>query len=184
MIKLPGTPITDRAKSDLDAKTKKAYWNLSDWLRVKANTDFVRELADYVLSANIAKNALTAPTITTFPTADEVNQFLENIEEVRATVTPTLLPAIKTDWAAGFGAISPNYTHANQWESTLDFIMRYLVVLAGYQIYCGVASSGQVRFYQSRWRVIAVGFFFARQARTGLAITGASYTFNNRFRSG
>jgi hypothetical protein len=183
------TPIYDRTKADIDAKTAKAYFNISDWLRIEANTAFVKSLVDAVLDTTIAQNTLTEPTITTFPTATEINEFLENIEVIRQTVglPASFTPAIKITWQEGFGAVSPDYEDANLWEQVLTFIFIYLVKITDYRVYCGVSTVGQARFYQHRWRVYPwwdYPFDIVRTSRSGIATTGASLTRNNKFRSG
>ena len=184
------SPIYDRTQTDIVNRTSKAFINLADWLRIKENTDFIHALVEYVLDTSIAQNTLTEPTITTFPTADEINDFLENIENVRAALPlPALLalPTIKHNWAEGFGAFAPNYLSANDWERVIYFVFRYIITSADYYVYCGVATVGQARFYQSRWRLQDwwnFPFTVVRTARTGKATTGASATRNNKFRSG
>lgn len=119
------TPIYDRTQTDIVNRTSKAFINIADWLRIKENTDFVKALAEYALNTTIAQNTLTEPTITTFPTATEINEFLENIENVRAAVSlpaPLTLPTIRHDWAEGLGALSPNYLKANDWERVIYFV--------------------------------------------------------------
>jgi hypothetical protein len=188
------TPVYDRTAADVAAKTQKAYFNLADWLRVDGNAQFMREMVEYALGGiDIDRNALIEPTITTFPTVDEINDFLENIENIRrAAGMPVSLgiPAIKTNWLAGAGAASPNYESANDWERVLAFIFRYLLTSADYRVYCGVAQTGQAHFYQAQWRVFDWSGFAleftdpVRAPRAGITITGASLTRNNKFRSG
>ena len=98
---------------------------------------------------------LTAPTITHFPTAAEINQLVHNIETVRTGAGVPLeigLSVLKTTWLPGNGAPAPDYTDVNAWEENLRLLHALLPVAAGYVVSCGVAAAGQARFFQHRWR--------------------------------
>jgi len=182
------TPIFDRTAQDITDRTDKAYLNVADWIRISGNTAFARALVQALLDLQIPQNTLTPPTITTIPTADEVGQFCENIERIRQATSfppiPGLVP-IKFDWQAGPSAVAPDFRNVNSWEEVVDILKNKIVLVADYRIYCGVANAGQPRFYQARWRAYPWAKDdpnFVRRARTGLAVTGAGLTFNNKFR--
>lgn len=118
------TPVTDRAPADIVALNSKAYWNVADWERVYNNSYLTSALASIMLDTPIAFTLLTAPTIATIPAVADFNTLLTNIENARIAMI-ALLPAlteIKDNWQAGANVQVPNYTHANQWETTIDAI--------------------------------------------------------------
>lgn len=123
------TPVTDRTLLDVVNQTSKGFFNAADWARVYNNAQLVNYLVVLYSGEDIVFHELTAPTRSTIPrgTAD-FNLFLTNIENIRAEMVasiPTLI-AIKTDWESGINVPSPKYTHANQWESTLDAVWEFL----------------------------------------------------------
>jgi hypothetical protein len=123
------TPVTDRSASDIAARNSKAFWNVSDFTRVYGNSQLVNSLAAIMLDTGIQFDVLTTPAITTIPNVTDFNTFLANIERVRLAVgvfaIPGALIAIKYNWEAGTDKLSPTYSHANLWESTLDAIWEF-----------------------------------------------------------
>jgi len=148
-------PITDRVQADLIARNAKAFFNLVDWTRIHDNTAVVDGQVAALLGLSVTLIELSTPAISDHPTAGSINDLVENIERVRIGAA---LPAgiglveLKTDWAAGTGAPAPDYTHVNAWENNLDLLHEFLPIAAAYAVHCGVAATGQQRFYQHRWR--------------------------------
>lgn len=181
-------PITDRAQSDIDNETAKGYFNVTDWLRIHDNTETAYALVSFLLGVTIAQNVLTEPTIATVPTVAQINLFIQNINTLRENSglpAITGLEALKDDWVAGRSAGAPNFEVVNSWERVLDVIYKSISISTEYRIYCGVAASGQPRFYQHRWRQYAWAFPSdtpVRRARTGIAITGSEAMRTNLFR--
>jgi hypothetical protein len=183
------TPIYDRTADDVTNKTAKAFFNVADWQRVYNNQQVTKALLDFLLSINIPFNTLTAPSMTTIPTVAELNALLENIEQIRADSNlPAItgLTAIKTDWAEGSSADSPDYLDVNDWERVLHIIFGSIAASVEYAVYCGVANTGQPRFYQHRFRQFAgwvqPSVTPTRKARAGISSSGAGLTRNNGFR--
>jgi hypothetical protein len=148
-------PVTDRAMTDLLNRTAKGFLNVADWVRINANTEAVQALVDTLLALDVDLTTLTTPSITTHPTATEINQLIENIELLReAACLPAaagVLP-LKRDYQGGAGAIAPNYEAVNAWERNLSLLYALLVTASDYFVYCGVANAGQSRFWQNRFR--------------------------------
>lgn len=148
-------PITDRTATDITNKTAKAYFNLIDWNRINGNTLIVEALVEFLLSIGISNTSLSVPTITTIPTVAQINSLITNINNIlAASGLPALtgLADLKDDWTAGSGSISPDYEDVNDWEDVLDIIFNNIGKSVEFTVYCGVASVGQTRFYQHRWR--------------------------------
>ena len=73
------TPITDRNQTDINNKTIKAYYNISDFNRIEQNTSY--------LSTEMNLNLITkAWTITDFPTEADFTRIETNIQTIRATL--------------------------------------------------------------------------------------------------
>lgn len=181
-------PIFDRTQDDVDNKTSKGFFNVVDWQRINNNTQLVRILAEIFYNSTISQNSLTTPSLTTIPTVAELNSFLENINLIiRSSSLPTIsgLVEVKDDWVSGRMAGAPDYIIVNSWEQILDLLLEKLIAFARYEIYCGVAASGQPRFWQHRFReypFIPDSLAPVRLARTGISTANASLTRNNRFR--
>jgi hypothetical protein len=181
-------PVTDRSAADIANKTAKAFFNVADWQRVHNNAQVTKALVDFLLSINVTFDAVIEPTIATVPTVAQLNALLGNIDRLRiesSLPAITGLAEITSDWQSGTGANAPDYLDANEWEQVLDVILNSVAKAVEYQIYCGVANVGQMRFYQSRWRKYAWvqnAVSPVRSHRTGIAVSGAGITWNNGFR--
>jgi hypothetical protein len=178
-------PIYDRVLADITNKTSKGFFNVADWVRINGNTQIVNALINVLKSLNITFDTLTPPTIATIPNIDDVNDFVDNIERIRAASGVPLatgLVALKNDYTSG--GITPDYTTVNDWERDLDLLRSYLIKAAYFTPYCGVPSVGQTRFWQVRFR----RFPFAapdnsiRSPRAGVAICGSGLQRQNNFR--
>lgn len=182
------TPITDRTALDVTNKTAKAFFNVADWQRIYNNTQVTKALVDFLLSINITFNTVATPTITTIPTVTELNTLLANIERIRlASNLPAItgLTEITSAWLAGSSVDAPDYLDVNEWEKVIESIRSNIINAVDYAIHCGVATSGQVRFYQARWRKYAWienSETPSRLPRTGLAITGTGLQRQNTYR--
>lgn len=149
------TPITDRTEDDLLARTPKAFWNVADWWRVTGNAEIVHSQIDSLLGVNVPQAALTPPEVGEFPAVSDINDMIGNIEALRvaASLPPAVgITTLKHDYVAGLGAIAPDYQAPNVWERTLELLYDNLPRVGGYLMHCGVASTGQPRFWQSRFR--------------------------------
>jgi hypothetical protein len=182
------TPIYDRAESDIENRTSKAFFNVTDWARIHNNTQVAQLLVEALLSIDITSNTVTPPTMTTIPTVTQLNEFLENIETLRlASALPEItgLVAIKYDWIAGRMAGTPDYLVVNDWERVLDIVYNAIARSVEYAIYCGVGAVGQPRFYQHRFRRygwVQPSDTPSRHARAGVATCGTGLTRNNSYR--
>jgi len=178
------TPVTDRTRQDILDHTAKAYFNVSDWKRIYENSLVLKALIEKVFGITIPFTVLTTPTTATLPTALEINTLIQNINNI---LMASNLPGTpnKANWLAGVSVSSPDYNDVNAWELLTALVMSLLALDIDYVIYCGVAATGQPRFYQHRWRqygwIVPAGSP-VRRARTGVAITGTSLTRQNQFR--
>jgi hypothetical protein len=148
-------PITDRTLTDIQTRTAKAFLNVSDWVRIDGNTSEVQAQILALLGATVSLNDLTEPTITQFPDVAEINTLIENIGALQAGAclpTGTGIIALKHDYVAGNGAVAPDYQAVNAWETNLKLIHDLLPNAADYTVHCGVATAGQPRFWQARFR--------------------------------
>lgn len=180
--------ITNRAQSDIDSLTAKAFFNIVDWQRIYNNSQVAKAIVDFLLSINVSFDELTEPSITTIPTVTEINTLLANIERIRdASGLPEIngISEIFASWQEGAGANAPDYLNVNEWEQILEYLVKSFPAMLDYQIYCGVASVGQIRFYQNKFRrltYIPDDPAFVRRARTGISNSGVGLTRNNGFR--
>jgi hypothetical protein len=181
-------PITDRTRDDLQARTAKAFLNVSDWLRIYGNTILDQRAVQAIIGLNAVLTSLTQPAITEFPSVVDINTLIENIDLLReATCLPASLGlvALKHDYIAGSGAEAPNYEDVNDWERDILLIRDQLLILADYLVYCGVANCGQTRLWQNqfrRWIYVQDALSPVRLGRCGVAITGSGLTRQNYFR--
>lgn len=183
-------PIYDRTEADIVARNTKAHFNISDWVRIYGNSLIVAAVVEFFTGETITPTTLTEPEITTFPTADEINTFIENIEISRdASGFPvtSLMPVLKVDWAEGAGSDSPDFEDVNDWERILATLMNEFERFTYFKVYCGVATTGQFRFYQNRWRVVIGGAPeisppFVQIPRVNVGDCGQSLLRQNGFR--
>jgi hypothetical protein len=172
------TPVTDRTAADILNKTDKSFFNVADWIRINGNTIYVRALMYVLRGINIDFETLDTPSITTIPTVDEFNAFIQNIENIRLALG---LPAVagivdlKTDYEAIENSEVPDYTDANAWEKNLLLIKNLTIAVSTFMVMCGVGASGQQRYWQNRFRNMFVKSVKHPVQRpiTGIAISGA-----------
>ena len=148
------TPVTDRAQSDIDNRTSKAFLNTTDWTRIYGNVEVVNDLVEGLLGLTIIFDTIATPTGTTIPTITDLNKLTGNIERVRliALVAGTE-HHIKDDWEAGADKQAPNFRNVNLWENTLLLI--YTAYNAGATTrrpVTGVAASGRSYTLNHKWR--------------------------------
>lgn len=180
-------PIYDRTAADIAARSSKAFFNVVDWVRINGNTTHVRAMITVLRGVTIAYNALPAPAMASLPTAQEINQFVQNIETLRDNSGAPVsfgVVALKTDYVSGASGSAPDYADVNDWERNLAILKDFLVKSAHYEVFCGVAEAGQSRFWQSRFRVPFVREEEAplRRPRCGVAVCGTDAARQNKFR--
>jgi hypothetical protein len=182
-------PITDRTAVDVAARAPKAFFNVSDWVRIYGNTQQIQAVVNVMLALSIPVTALAEPTITTLPKVEDINAFIANIERLRAAAclpTGTGVLPLKTDYKAGNSADAPDYQAVNAWERDLLLIRECLVQAAEQVISCGVANCGQARILQVGWRSwqgYAPDANDPRRLIRAGAVMGASLTRQNKWRS-
>lgn len=151
------SPIIDRTIFDVGNRTAKGLFNVSDWVRIYNNTQYVRDSILDILSVNVSFPTIATPTTATIPDVDDFNSLLTCIDELREVAEEYFsieMSAVFHAWQAGVDEPSFNYADVNLWENTLLVIYQELLV-------------------NSR----------LRHQITGVAITGADFTRNNSFRS-
>lgn len=180
-------PIFDRTALDITNRTPKGFFNVVDWVRINGNTRSVNALVNILRGTNIPFVELPEPTITTIPSAEDINEFVWNIEVIRRECglpgAAGIVP-LKTDYLPGLNAPAPNWEAVNGWERDLQLIRELIVTSAAIMICCGVAAVGQPRLWQHRFRVpfARPSDTPVRRARAGIAIAGTGYKRQNRFR--
>lgn len=181
--------ITDRAASDITGRTAKAFFNVADWLRVYGNSEIANQLVNAYLALSVPFTALTAPTITSFPTVTEINNLVENIDLLRAAAyLPAATGILVLDYAytEGPGGTAPDYTDVNAWENDLELIRTCLRNAMEQVIYCGVGACGQARLWQVRfrtWSFVPPAASPTRRPRCGLIACGSDLTRQNFWRN-
>jgi uncharacterized membrane protein len=185
------TPIFDRVLLDITNKTSKAYLNVLDWIRIYRNSLNVNAFVNAIFGTSTVMGEIAEPTITTIPDVADLITLTQNIEDVRlATRMPanatTGLAVLNTAWIGGANAVAPDYEDVNDWEKNLSLLRDYTRNIANNRIYCGVASVGQSRLWQHRFRQYQTWVQPAatpvRRPRLDATICGADLTRNNLFR--
>lgn len=181
-------PVYDRTATDITNKTAKAFFNVSDWLRVYGNSELANALVELYTGLSVPFTTLAAPAITTFPSVTAINSLIQNIDNCRAAAylpAATGIVALDYDFTEGPGGTAPDYTDVNAWEQDLKIIRDALTAAVDYRIYCGVAATGQARLYQNRWRRfpwVQDAASPVRRPRGGVCASGQNMTRQNRFR--
>lgn len=180
-------PITNRIAQDVIDRAQKAFFNVSDWIRITGNAETVVALVEITTSLRIPFAALPVPTKYTIPTVAELNAFLVNIDANRIAQNLHIwgLQPIDTEYIGGVSGSSPMFEEVNTWERNLAIVRNFIFDHIAYRISCGVASSGQAHFWQVRFR----DFVYVpdlptpvRSPRSGFAICGTSFTRQNQYR--
>lgn len=135
--------IYDRTQNDLVQNTSKAYYNYTDLNRVEEWCEYLANLLNsysYPVNIQVKKNW----QMSDFPTSSEVERIRQNVN------------ALKEAYFA-FTEIPENleyvtYEKANDIEKILSEIDFILTSMENNFIYCGVASCGQNRMWQQRYR--------------------------------
>lgn len=139
------TPVTDRTYADVVNKTSKGYFNVADWTRIYGNAQYVNGLL-----ATIALSPFTTiatPTITTIPSATNLNALLYNIELMRLALIAIGIdlgqPSLNYSWVAGVDQDAPDYMDANDWERSINLIYLFINGNQPRHAITGKASTGQ-----------------------------------------
>lgn len=125
------TPVTDRSPADLAARNSKAFFNLTDYIRIYENARLTRAWAQYTTGFPIPFTTIEYPTMLTDPRTIvlKLRDLASNIEALRdqfAASIPGLEQQVKTDWEAGTNKPGIDYIHLNQWEKIVDDIWVFL----------------------------------------------------------
>lgn len=181
---IPG--ITDRTELDVSGRTAKAFINVVDWVRIYNNAKIASLIVSFLIDQEIQFDAVETPVITKIPYVADLNKLLGNIERARAAAGLPAIPGlveIKDDWLSGSAPATPTYLDANDWEKVIEVIFNSFAASLDFRVYCGVAATGQTRFYQNRWRVypnwVQDSLTPVRRNRSGISISGAGLTRNN-----
>lgn len=136
--------------------TPKTNWALSDYLnfedlnRVEENTHFVY---DRLIQDGYFVNPQTYKTnwaVTDIVFKDDLNRIEQNIKDLaQAYYTTSEFEELKTNWQT----LEPvDFNFPNRIEKDLNIINRLISSMEQYFVYCGVASCGQSRLWQVRFR--------------------------------
>lgn len=135
--------IYDRTQKDLEENTSKGYYNCIDLNRVEEWCEYLANLLNsYSYPVNI--QVKTNWQMSDFPTSSEMERIIQNVNDLKeAYFAFTEIPA------------NLEYTtieKANDIEKILSEIDFILTSMKNNFIYCGVASCGQARMWQQRYR--------------------------------
>lgn len=158
-------PIFDRTQADVDNRTKKGFFNVSDWNRVVNNLITLR---DY-LKKNFTKGPTThqpwAPGISAslnnsylvdksrFPTAEMLNTVAKSIDDLRMGVT-----LISQGWQTIYQSYTAgktgtgnmmDFNELNRWEQDLEIEERVLTGIVEMWTYSGDAGGS---YYCGDWK--------------------------------
>lgn len=181
-------PIYDRTALDIANQTYKAFFNVTDWQRIYTNIRLLRELISALQKYDTPFAELAEPTTSTIPTAAFINTLIQNIENIRiwwGIPNYQGMVPLTTTWIPGIAGTSPTYLDVNAWEKVLSIVFNNVDENAEYQIYAGVATTGQPRLYQHRWRQllwVPPSVTPVRRPRNNAFNCGVNMTRQNMFR--
>jgi len=179
--------VYGRTQEDITNLTSKAFFNVVDWVRIENNTVYVRAVLNVLRSLNIEYNVVSEPDISTIPSADDINQFVDNIEHLRIIASLPVssgIVVLKTDWLGVTSAPTVDFEVVNDWERNLQIIKNLTISISTYLVFCGVASVGQSRLWQNRFRnmFILPSRYPVRRARMLGSPVGSGLVRQNKFR--
>lgn len=137
--------IYDRTQNDLEQNTSKAYYNYTDLNRVEEWCEYLANslnLYSYPVNIQVKKNW----QMSDFPTSSEMERIRQNVNDLKEAYF-------------AFTEIPENLEYmtiekANDIEKILSEIDFILTSMENNFIYSGVASCGQNRMWQQRYRRI------------------------------
>lgn len=135
--------ITDRSEADIAMRTKKAFFNVSDWERIKNNILHI-EATLKRFHPNVPA-LLAMPDKADFNTISgaEMRSLAENIERLRIAAKMLNTTGETIFYTFADGTKCPDYAAVNQWERILERIEeRYRELHIGRQLITGVAICG------------------------------------------
>ena len=115
--------IYGRAALDITNRTSKGFFNLADWTRIYTNAETANPLWAAYKGVSITFTSVTAPTMSTHPTAADFNTLCQNIENVRAA-SRLALPVVRVGWREG-KASSPTWRDINNMEYALAVLIDF-----------------------------------------------------------
>lgn len=158
---MPGTifpeePVFDRTQADVDNRTKKGFFNVSDWNRVVKNLIALRDWIVANMPTEPTNNTSWSPSVSTklnnsylvdrskFPTAEMMNTVSQSINELRMGVTLVSVgwQAIYQNYTAGKDGTGNmmDFQELNRWEQDLEIQERVLTGIVEMRTYCNDAN--------------------------------------------
>jgi hypothetical protein len=141
-------PVVDRAQSDIDDRTAKGFFNLSDWDRIYDNCKIARDTVQAALGVSIAFSEIGYPGAQDMPGKTMINALVGNINAVSAALGYQYGITRLRTWADGnLGSLT--FSDINKWEQTLETI---LTLYSHRKARVGVASTGSGLTRQNKFR--------------------------------
>lgn len=151
-------PIYDRTAQDVALRTKKGFFNVSDWNRVIENIitlrDWLVENLGYSPSqeaASISSNDYV--TASSVPSAGDLNRVAKAIEDLKMgrSLVAANWQTLYTSYTGGkYGTGNHmNYQELNSWESDLVIAERIFTGIVEMKLYCG---DGGRTLYCGDWK--------------------------------
>lgn len=135
--------ITDRSVSDIANRTKKGFFNVSDWARIKNNILYVESVLKRFHPAVPVMANMPDKNETSMISAAEIRAMAENIERLRIAAKFLNTTGEAIFYAFIDGGKCPDYAAINRWERILERIEeRYRELHIGRQPITGVAICG------------------------------------------
>jgi hypothetical protein len=118
--------IYDRTALDITNRTAKAFFNVVDWKRINNNIKFLDAQLFRFTGVPVVYTAVTVPTVNTFPTAAEINTFLENLNAVIVAFSSYVSGLSEVGHTWGDGNVKAlSWSNVNDWEHNLSLMMAY-----------------------------------------------------------
>jgi len=147
------TPIFDRNSNDILLKTDKAFFNISDYLRIDNNIRYAKSLIERANGTTIQIDPIEEPNIGDAIQPEEINILVRNIITIQehARLANTKGYRLSAQYAPD--ELFPDYFEVNKWEKVIDLIVKiYEPLYMGRKPIISKATSGLKLMLQNYFR--------------------------------
>ena len=117
------TPIFDRNSNDILQKTDKAFFNVTDYLRIDNNIRYAKELIERV-HGEFQLETIEEPSIGDIINPEDINILVRNIIAVQDKAIFVNTQKYKLSDQYEQNGMFPDYFEINKWEKVLDIIVQ------------------------------------------------------------
>ena len=135
-------------QTDWTASDNYAQGNVEDVERILLNYQAIADMSTEFFGIPITLISIALSKYSTMPFADFLNDIEHNLQQIRQWAASWI--GTQTAWSPA--APAPNADDINRWEQNGQAAEAGIVNAANWSVFCGVASAGQGRLYQQRFR--------------------------------